>query len=119
MGSTGRKFSLNKKAPGRKIKYSTAAEKAILKFRNSKRWLKCRLYKLAVDPLCEYPKCDRGGTDCHHIHTLAEEYPYFQNATNLDNLRTLCQKCHGKVTSMENKGRREEAKQIFNKEQGE
>ena len=76
------------------------------------------MYKLNLDPLCEFPKCDRGANEVHHIIRLNEEFPYFENATNLDNLRSLCSKCHGKISSMENKGLEQQAKDIF-KKQGE
>jgi 5-methylcytosine-specific restriction endonuclease McrA len=112
MGSMGRNFK-PKKAPGKRIHYTTATEAAILKFRNSKRWIQCRLYKLEIEPLCQYPKCQTGATDVHHIDTLAEEFPFFTNAVNLENLRSLCKKCHGKISMMEVSGMRQQAKDIF------
>lgn len=77
------------------------------------------MYKLNSDPLCEYPNCDRPASDVHHIKMLEEEWPYFENATNLDNVRSLCKSCHSKITVLEQNDKRQVAKDIFNKKQGE
>jgi len=112
MGSLGRKFK-PRKNPGKKIKYTTELEAAITKFRNSTAWINCRLSKLATDPICQYPGCQKGAQDVHHIDTLAEEYPYFESGLDHDNLRSLCKVCHGKITQMENAGLKQKAKDIF------
>lgn len=72
-------------------------------FYQSKQWRDVREMKLNRDPLCE--DCmDRGvvtpGVDVDHVKPR-KQFPDL--AFDLDNLRTLCKRCHGKKTRAEGK----------------
>jgi len=56
-------------------------------------WEKVRAMKLAQDPYCN--RCGQPGVDVHHTKEIAT-HPHLRLV--LDNLETLCHRCHSKHT---------------------
>ena len=114
---------INKIYTGKRIKImrtvsrkeqSAEVKQAIAKFRDSDAWRKCQLYILNQEPVCR--KCkQRAATTVHHIDTLEEDYPLFENALLHSNLVPLCLKCHGRISHLE-KMNPDEAKKVFRKQ---
>ncbi len=90
---------------------------ALKKFRNKKVWKGCREQILNNEPLCRLCPENRkqAATTVHHIKTLAEQYPHFEDALNPENLVSLCLRCHSYVGQIENRNITE-AKLLFIKE---
>jgi 5-methylcytosine-specific restriction endonuclease McrA len=72
-------------------------------FRSSRRWQKTQRTKIGLNPLCEDPFGDherRGTTETakqvHHIVGLAE-CAGDERAYTLDNLMSVCWKCHARI----------------------
>jgi 5-methylcytosine-specific restriction endonuclease McrA len=77
---------------------STEQQKASKKFLNSRAWLRCRALKLSKDPWCERCALTKEqpvpAVDIHHIQPR-DTHP--ELALVIDNLMSLCKKCHGIV----------------------
>jgi 5-methylcytosine-specific restriction endonuclease McrA len=58
----------------------------------TKRWAMTRRRQLFDHPLCD--QCGIVATDVHHVVDLADGGPPY----DLDNLQSLCQACHSRVT---------------------
>ena len=76
---------------------------AAMAFRSSRRWQKTQRTKISLNPLCEDPFGDhdrRGTTETakqvHHIVGLAE-CAGDERAYTLDNLMSVCWKCHARI----------------------
>lgn len=72
-------------------------------FYNSKQWKKLRDYKLSTNPLCEHCK-DKGvykrADLVDHIVPITDQYDVL--ALDLNNLQSLCSRCHYRKTSRDN-----------------
>jgi len=72
-----------------------------LRFYDSQRWKNLRAYQLNKRPLCE--SCDK-----KHLTTEATQVDHITpivdggSLTSLDNLQSLCAKCHSRKTREEN-----------------
>lgn len=71
-------------------------------FYNSKEWLSLRSEKLKLNPLCE--ECEVKGklipaTVVNHIQPVTQ-FPDLK--LNIDNLESLCRKCHDRRTRLDN-----------------
>ena len=76
-------------------KYSQACD-----IRSSERWKKTARYKKMKNPLCQW--CKKAPTEeVHHIKPLVK-YP--ELAFNLDNLYSVCKKCHGFLDTRTQRG---------------
>lgn len=64
---------------------------------NSTRWRKLRAFKLRMDPMCEYcsPSRPRPAAEVDHARSIADGGEAF----DLDNLRSVCKRCHSQKTA--------------------
>ena len=97
-----------KHAP-KKFKRLTEADE----FRNTHKWRRVRNQKIAMNPLCEDPYKEherRGVTEtakqAHHIVGLSE-CANDERAYSLDNLMSVCWKCHARLERDEAKRKQE------------
>lgn len=72
------------------------------KFYSSTAWAKCRLMKLARDPLCEDCLAEGRLTQGEIVHHVIHYQDRPDMAYHLDNLRTVCRSCHAKEHLYEN-----------------
>ena len=84
-----------------KARYQAPEENMMaMKYRNSTEWRKIRAHKLRMNPLCEDPhgwhnqkNSTETATQVHHIKSIATHYHL---RSTIDNLMSICYKCHAK-----------------------
>ena len=96
----------------RNVKRSNPAVAAAKAFYRTQQWQSLRLMQLSAHPLC----CDpfnyhiaygeaKPATQVNHIQRIST-HPHLK--ADMQNLASVCQECHTKVTSMEQQGRIDE-----------
>lgn len=96
------KFNTNKKKNNRKLNNKNHSY-----VYNTRIWRKLRLYYLSKNPLCE--KCKNIGkltlaVEVHHIISISSvntKEMKMQVGYNINNLMSLCKKCHIKIHNNE------------------
>ena len=78
--------------------------KRIMSFPSKKSWYIKRLQALARDN-CTCQICEEETTEVHHKDGTGSNFPEKQKNHSLDNLITLCHKCHSRI-HLENKKKR-------------
>lgn len=71
-------------------------------FYTSTRWIRVRLDKLSINPLCE--ECERHGivTAADTVHHKQERIDRPDLSLDLDNLESVCRQCHGAKRDLPN-----------------
>lgn len=83
-----------------------AAEKEAKAFYKKADWRRCRALKLAQSPLCETCKAAGRFVAANHVHHIAERRDRPDLAFSLDNLQSLCLRCHSRVSMYRTNKRR-------------
>lgn len=84
---------------GRKVRSMDYLKKPQDKFYSSDAWARCRMMKLARDPLCQACMAEGRlvpGQIVHHVKPYQDRPDL---AYHLDNLETLCRSCHAREHS--------------------
>ena len=96
-----------------KVRANTPHLAAAMEFRSSYKWQRVRKIKLAINPLCEDPykeherrQLTETAKQVHHIVGL-KQCAGDERAYSLDNLMSVCWKCHSRLERDEIKREKE------------
>ena len=87
----------------RRLYRATPDRKAAKAFYASARWQRVRSIKLGQDPFCEAADCGELAVDVHHVKPW-QDFPDLAFA--LENLESLCKRCHGEKRAARGRGGR-------------